>query len=254
MGISLLLFFGLLFNGQGSIEQISIAHITFCISYVAVVVRARAANLDPQLEEAARDLGSSAWGAFRFVTLPLLLPAIAAGAMLDVRALVRRPDHHVVQRGRRVVDAAALHLLEDPVRRDARDQRDLDDHRGGDRDPDLRWPGGWARCAATSGAAPPGSEPAVSPSGWRRRPRCAARRPSCGAPLAPFVVGLGRRRVVALADDALARDAVLRVPVGDHQVERLHRRLAGSSSGRRPSSATPSRAAGARTRASPGGW
>ena len=79
MGISLLLFFGQLFNGQGSIQQISIAHITFCISYVAVVVRARAANLDPQLEEAARDLGSSAWGAFRFVTLPLLLPAIAAG-------------------------------------------------------------------------------------------------------------------------------------------------------------------------------
>jgi spermidine/putrescine transport system permease protein len=82
MGISLLLFFGQLFNGQGSIQQISIAHITFCISYVAVVVRARAANLDPQLEEAARDLGSSAWGAFRFVTLPLLVPAIAAGAML----------------------------------------------------------------------------------------------------------------------------------------------------------------------------
>jgi spermidine/putrescine transport system permease protein len=82
MGISLLLFFGQLFNGQGSIQQISIAHITFCISYVAVVVRARAANLDPQLEEAARDLGSSAWGAFRYVTLPLLLPAVAAGAML----------------------------------------------------------------------------------------------------------------------------------------------------------------------------
>ena len=82
MGISLLLFFGQLFNGKGSIQQISIAHITFCISYVAVVVRARAANLDPQLEEAARDLGSSAWGAFRFVTFPLLLPAVAAGAML----------------------------------------------------------------------------------------------------------------------------------------------------------------------------
>ena len=82
MGISLLLFFAQLFNGQGSIQQISIAHITFCISYVAVVVRARAANMDPQLEEAARDLGASAWGAFRYVTLPLLLPAIAAGAML----------------------------------------------------------------------------------------------------------------------------------------------------------------------------
>jgi spermidine/putrescine transport system permease protein len=82
LGISLLLFFAQLFGGQGSAGQIVIAHITFCISYVAVVVRARAANMDPQLEEAARDLGSSAWGAFRYVTLPLLLPAIAAGAML----------------------------------------------------------------------------------------------------------------------------------------------------------------------------
>jgi spermidine/putrescine transport system permease protein len=82
MGISLLLFFAQLFGGQGSLVQITIAHITFCISYVAVVVRARAAGLDPQLEEAGRDLGASAWGAFRFVTLPLLAPAVAAGAML----------------------------------------------------------------------------------------------------------------------------------------------------------------------------
>ena len=82
MGISLLLFFAQLFGGQGSLVQITIAHITFCISYVAVVVRARAIGLDPQLEEAGRDLGASAWGAFRFVTLPLLTPAVAAGAML----------------------------------------------------------------------------------------------------------------------------------------------------------------------------
>ena len=82
MGISLLLFFAQLFGGQGSLTQITLAHITFCISYVAIVVRARAAGLDPQLEEAGRDLGASAWGAFRFVTLPLLTPAVLAGAML----------------------------------------------------------------------------------------------------------------------------------------------------------------------------
>jgi spermidine/putrescine transport system permease protein len=82
MGISLLLFFAQLFAANGSLAQISIAHITFCVSYVAVVVRARAINMDPHVEEAARDLGASAFGAFRFVTLPLLLPAIAAGAML----------------------------------------------------------------------------------------------------------------------------------------------------------------------------
>src|SRR6185295_16044665 len=47
-----------------------------------ITVRARAAGLNPQLEEAARDLGASAVGAFGYVTLPLLSPAIAAGAML----------------------------------------------------------------------------------------------------------------------------------------------------------------------------
>ncbi len=82
MGISLLIFFGQLFRQNGSLGQIGIAHITFCISYVAIVVRARALSLDPRLEEAARDLGSSAWGAFRHVTLPLIAPAVAAGAML----------------------------------------------------------------------------------------------------------------------------------------------------------------------------
>ncbi len=82
LGLSLLLFFLQLFDGKGGLGQLTIAHITFCISYVAVVVRARAAGLDPQLEEAARDLGASAWGAFRHVTLPLIAPAVAAGAML----------------------------------------------------------------------------------------------------------------------------------------------------------------------------
>jgi len=82
MGISLLIFFSQLLGQNGSIGQIMIAHITFCISYVAVVVRARAASLDPRLEEAARDLGASARGAFWHVTLPLIAPAVAAGAML----------------------------------------------------------------------------------------------------------------------------------------------------------------------------
>ena len=82
MGISLLIFFFQVFGAVGSIGQISIAHVTFCISYVAVTVRARAAGMDPKLEEAARDLGASAWGAFRYVTVPLILPAVIAGAML----------------------------------------------------------------------------------------------------------------------------------------------------------------------------
>lgn len=82
MGISLLLFFAQLFAAHGSIVQISIAHVTFSLSYVAIVVRARAVSLDPRVEEAARDLGASALGAFWHVTLPLIAPAVAAGAMI----------------------------------------------------------------------------------------------------------------------------------------------------------------------------
>lgn len=82
MGLSLLLFFLQLFDSSGSFGQLSIAHITFCISYVAITVRARAAGMNPQLEEAARDLGDSALGALRHVTLPLIMPAVIAGALL----------------------------------------------------------------------------------------------------------------------------------------------------------------------------
>jgi spermidine/putrescine transport system permease protein len=82
MGLALLLFFLQLFDAHGSVGQLWVAHITFCVSYVAVVVRARASSMNPQLEEAARDLGASAWGAFRYVTLPIILPAVIAGALL----------------------------------------------------------------------------------------------------------------------------------------------------------------------------
>ena len=82
MGISLLIFFTNALPGIPAIGRISLAHITFCISYVAVVVRARARNMDPHLEEAARDLGASSIEAFWHVTLPLIAPAVGAGAML----------------------------------------------------------------------------------------------------------------------------------------------------------------------------
>lgn len=83
MGISLLLFFALLFSANGSMLQIAIAHIAFSISYVAIIVRARAVSLDPRMEEAARDLGASARQAFLHVTLPLIAPAVAAGALIS---------------------------------------------------------------------------------------------------------------------------------------------------------------------------
>jgi spermidine/putrescine transport system permease protein len=93
MGLSLLLFFVALFDSRGSFAQLSVAHITFCVSFVAITVRSRAAGMNPQLEEAARDLGASAWGAFRYVTLPLIAPGIVAGALL---ALSLSIDDYVV--------------------------------------------------------------------------------------------------------------------------------------------------------------
>jgi len=82
MGISLLLFFALAFSANGSIWQIAIAHIAFSISYVAIIVRARAVSLDPRMEEAARDLGAPPAAAFFHVTLPLIAPAVGAGALI----------------------------------------------------------------------------------------------------------------------------------------------------------------------------
>ena len=61
---------------------IVITHSIFNTSVVALIVRARLATMDRSLEEASRDLGASALGTFRQVTLPQLLPALAAGALL----------------------------------------------------------------------------------------------------------------------------------------------------------------------------
>jgi spermidine/putrescine transport system permease protein len=59
-----------------------IAHIMFSISFVVVVVRSRLIGFDRSLEEAARDLGGSPWATFRLVTLPLIMPGVAAAGLL----------------------------------------------------------------------------------------------------------------------------------------------------------------------------
>ncbi len=61
---------------------ILIAHIMFNISFVVVVVRARLAGLDKNLEEAAMDLGANEWTTFWKVTFPLILPGIVAAGLL----------------------------------------------------------------------------------------------------------------------------------------------------------------------------
>lgn len=82
MGAALLSFFLLLGTFTLGFETLLIAHVMFCISFVVVVVRSRLIGFDRSLEEAARDLGASAFGTFRLVTLPLIMPGIFGAAML----------------------------------------------------------------------------------------------------------------------------------------------------------------------------
>ncbi|MCB0071655.1 MAG: ABC transporter permease [Caldilineaceae bacterium] len=64
------------------LTTIILAHIAFNVSFVAVLVRARLADFDKSLEEAAGDLYANEWNTFRFVTLPLIMPGIVGGALL----------------------------------------------------------------------------------------------------------------------------------------------------------------------------
>jgi spermidine/putrescine transport system permease protein len=92
LGASLLSLFVTLGTGFG-LYTILIAHIMFSLSFVAVVVRARVLTLDPSMEEAAKDLGASAWTTFWRVTFPIIFPAILSGGLL---AFVLSIDDYVV--------------------------------------------------------------------------------------------------------------------------------------------------------------
>jgi spermidine/putrescine transport system permease protein len=82
LGVSLLLFFIQVLNLTLGMLSIVLAHITFSIGFVAVIVRARLAGMDESLFEAARDLGASPWETFRYITFPLILPAVIAGGLM----------------------------------------------------------------------------------------------------------------------------------------------------------------------------
>ena len=83
LGVSLLLFFRQVLDLTLGLVSILIAHTTFSIGFVAIIVRVRLAGLDESLFEAARDLGASPWQTFRWVTLPLILPGILAGFLMS---------------------------------------------------------------------------------------------------------------------------------------------------------------------------
>ncbi len=80
-GLSLLLLFIAIGLDRG-ILTIVLAHTTFSMCYVSVVVSSRLVSFDRSLEEAALDLGASPFEAFRLVTLPIIAPAVIAGWLL----------------------------------------------------------------------------------------------------------------------------------------------------------------------------
>lgn len=83
--VATLMFFVMLKTWLGfdlGIGNVVIAHMVFCIPFAFMPIRARLQDMDVALEQAARDLYASPWNAFRYVTLPLLMPGVIAGAML----------------------------------------------------------------------------------------------------------------------------------------------------------------------------
>ncbi len=86
-GLSLLLLFVALEQwtgwpaGRGA-GTVTVAHASVSVAYVAVVIRARLADADESLEQAAMDLYAPPWKAFLLITLPLMVPALASGWLL----------------------------------------------------------------------------------------------------------------------------------------------------------------------------
>lgn len=110
-GISLLAFFQWAFRWLGwrlGLNTVILAHVSFSIAYVAIVVSARLRTFDASLEEAAMDLGATEWRAFRRVTLPALVPGIVAAALL---ALTISFDDYVITSLVAGVDSTTLPMV-----------------------------------------------------------------------------------------------------------------------------------------------
>jgi putrescine transport system permease protein len=86
-GISSLMLFILMaqwigWPGKRGFTTITIAHITFSMTYVATIIQSRLSSMDVSIEEAAMDLGSKPWQVLKDVTLPIISPAILSGWLL----------------------------------------------------------------------------------------------------------------------------------------------------------------------------
>ena len=131
-GISLLAFYQWIFRFlrvQLGMHTVILAHVSFSIAYVVIVVIARLRTVDATLEEAALDLGANEWQAFRYVTLPAILPGVVAAALL---AFTVSFDDYVITSLVAGVDSETLahgDLRHRAPRRQSCRQRDLGAHR-----------------------------------------------------------------------------------------------------------------------------
>jgi len=110
-GISLLAFFQWTFRWLGwhlGLYTVILAHVSFSIGYVAIVVVARLRTFDASLEEAAMDLGATEWRAFRRVTLPAIAPGVVAAGLL---ALTISFDDYVITSLVAGVDSTTLPMV-----------------------------------------------------------------------------------------------------------------------------------------------
>lgn len=110
-GVSLLALFQWLFrylHVRLGMHTVILAHVSFSIAYVVLVVLSRLRTMDRSLEEAALDLGATEWRAFRDVTLPQLVPGITAAALL---AFTISFDDYVITSLVAGVDSETLPML-----------------------------------------------------------------------------------------------------------------------------------------------
>ncbi|HHY75633.1 MAG TPA: ABC transporter permease [Firmicutes bacterium] len=82
LGMVFLVYFTLMRLPFGMVTLV-VAHTSFCIPYVYMLVKARLVGLDKSYEESAKDLGATDWNVFWDITLPLILPAITSGMLLS---------------------------------------------------------------------------------------------------------------------------------------------------------------------------
>jgi spermidine/putrescine transport system permease protein len=109
--VSLLALFQILFRVlrlQLGMHTVILAHVSFCLVYVVMVVLARLRTMDSSFEEAAADLGATPWQAFCYVTLPMLKPGIIAAALL---AFTTSLDDYVITSLVAGVDSETLPMI-----------------------------------------------------------------------------------------------------------------------------------------------